>query len=284
MTTLLRTTRSLGALGALLLAACVMTGPSRIAQGQLYVAGGAGAYDGYFHDVHQQQVEAASWGEDKKSAHRALVQALSLTPDAPDVTIVQATHEAASRGAKAGSLRLDVDGTNAHVVASGGTSDGSLFRAIEDTSRAELERARKMHGIESRIATLAKSGTDLQGHVREDWAKRGAGKETEVENELRASLDVLSTLKARADREARESEDFVADLERALETASEDRFARHEKQRAHKGDKGDKGDKSDKPERKEPKASAEPRPADAPAAAPKPAPAKPADPGEVFTP
>ena len=79
--------------------ACMMTGGSHMAQGQLYASGNP-AYDTFFHDVHQQQVEAASWGDDKKGAHRALVSALELTPDAPDVTIVQATHEGASKVAK----------------------------------------------------------------------------------------------------------------------------------------------------------------------------------------
>jgi hypothetical protein len=274
--------RVLGPCAALLLAACMMTGPSRVAQGQLYVAG-SGNYDPYFRDVHQQQVEAAAWGEGKRTSHRALVQALSLTPDAPDVTIVQATHEAASKSTKQqGSLRLDVDGTNARVV---GTSlDGSLSRAIEDTSRSELERAKKLHVIESRLASLTKTGNELQARAHDDWAKRGSGKESEVTNELRASLDVLGDLKARADSEARESEDFVADLERALETASEDRYAKREKR--DKRDKGDKRDRGDKPERKEPKAVAEAKP-DAPAPPPKPAtppPPKPADNGEVFNP
>src|SRR5262245_58901452 len=97
-------------------AACLMTGPSRVGQGQLYVAGKP-QYDAYFRDVHTAQVDAASWGEDKKTSHKALVVALDLTPDAPDVTLVQATHERASRFAPhAGALRLEITGTDAHVV------------------------------------------------------------------------------------------------------------------------------------------------------------------------
>ena len=282
---------------AALLSACQPYGKSRVANGQLYAAGNP-QYDEYFKAVHQQQVDASSWGDDRKSAHRALVASLDLTPDAPDVTLVQATHEAASKTAKqAGSLRLDVDGTSAHVVASGVTGDGLLFRAIEETSHAELERARRLHGVEPRIDALAKDGRELSGHAQADFKTRGVGKQTEVTSELSSSIDVLATLKRRAEREARESEDFVADLERALETASEER-ATKQREREKKKTTGDKD--KDKPEQKkkdrdkdcyyeEPSKPPAPKPAVAsePAPPPKPAPPpppKPADTGEVFTP
>ncbi len=270
---------------SLLVAACELHGPSRVAQGQLYYAGSP-TYDAFFRDVHQQQVDAAGWDDDRRNAHRSLVSALELTPDAADVTIVQATHEAASKTAKQpGSVRLDVDGTNAHVVASGGAdASGALFRAVEDTARQELERAKRLHGLEPRIDAMSRTGGDLSGRAKADFASRGVGKETEVETELSASLDVLRKLKSRAESDARESEDFVADLERALETASEDRAAKT-RDRHKKRDHGDK-DKDHEDTKPAPK----PAPAsDQAAAAPKPAPPappppKPADTGEVFTP
>src|SRR5438045_8731857 len=98
---------------------CMMNGASRTAQGQLYVTGRP-QYDAYFHDVHGAQVEAASWGEDKKGSHKSLVTALDLTPDAPDVTLVQAAHERAAKYAPpAGMLRLELSATDAPVA--GGT-------------------------------------------------------------------------------------------------------------------------------------------------------------------
>ena len=67
--------RTILACGALLAApACMMNGPSRTAQGQPYTSGNP-TYDTFFHDVHQQQVDAAGWGDDKKGAHRAFVSA-----------------------------------------------------------------------------------------------------------------------------------------------------------------------------------------------------------------
>ena len=218
---LVRALGAFGALGALLcVPACMLNGPSRTAQGQLYTSGNA-TYDGFFHDVHQQQVDAASWGDDKKGAHRSLVTTLELTPDAPDVTIVQATHEAASKGAKQpGALKLEVqrDGR----ARDGRHSDGgALFRAIEDTAHAELERAKRLHAVTPKLDALSKQAADLEGRVKADFDKNGIAKENEVATELMSSADVITKLRSRAEGEARESEDFVADLERALETASE---------------------------------------------------------------
>jgi hypothetical protein len=276
-----RRARVLGGLGALLLApACMMGGPSRTAQGQLYTSGNP-TYDTLFHDVHQQQVDAASWSDDKKGAHRSLVSALELTPDAPDVTIVQAAHEGASKVAKQpGSVKLDVDGTAAHVV--GGASDGgALFRAIEDTSHAELERAKRLRALLPKLDALNKQATDLEDHVKADFQKDGLAKQNEVTGELLSTTDVVGKLRTRAEREARESEDFVADLERALETASEASAA---KQVARRKKRSEKSDASATSRPAPPPSPSDPATPPAPKAAP-PAPApKPAEPGEVFTP
>src|SRR5262249_10516824 len=133
-------------LAALVAPACI-NGPSRVAQGQLYAAGQS-QYDAYFHDVHAAQVEAASWKDDKKTSHKALVAALDLTPDASDITPVQTAHERASKYApKPGTLRRELTGTDAHVA--GTTGEGStFFKAIEDSAHAELERAKRMHAVE----------------------------------------------------------------------------------------------------------------------------------------
>ncbi len=290
----MQTTKNLGrtllACGALLAApACMMNAPSRTAAGQLYTSGNA-TYDSFFRDVHQHQVEAAGWGDDKKGAHRSLVGALELTPDAPDVTIVQATHEAASKVAKQpGSVRLDVDGTTAHVVSSGGASDGgALFRAIEDATHGELERAKRMHAVAPKLDALSTQASVLEGRVKSDFEKNGINKENEVAGELMSSTDVIRNLKARAESEARECDDFVADLERAVETASEASAAKQVARRApkKKGDKPEKSEKADKSDKADKPApsSADSSPPTPKPAAPPPPPPKPADTGEVFTP
>jgi hypothetical protein len=282
-----RQTLGVSVLGVSLLAtSCMLGGESRLAQGQLYATGDPN-YDGFFRDVHQQQVDEASWGDDKKGAHKSLVASLDLTPDAPEVTIIQVTHESSSKVARQpGSVRLEIDGTTAHVTASGVTGDGgALFHAIEDTAHLELERAKRLRGVEPKLDALTKQGAELETHVKADFGKFGGGKGNDVANELTSAHEILTKLKARAESEARESEDFVADLGRALMTASEAKTAHAER-------------KKKKRDRDEPATAANAKPAapatDAPAAAPKaPPPPKPvekpaekpaAETGEVFTP
>jgi hypothetical protein len=275
---LVRTFGALALLSAASTTSCMLGGESRVAQGQLYTSG-VPTYDAFFRDVHQAQVDAAAWTDDKKGANKPLTTSLELTPDAPEVTIVQATHESSSKLAKQpGSVRLETDGTTAHVVASNGTGDGaSLFRAIEDSAHQELERAKRLHATEPKLDALAQRGTELETHVKTDFAKYGETKANEVTTELVAIHDVLAGLKTRAVSEAREGEDFVADLGRALETASEDKAARAERRRGHK--KRDRDEGSPAPNTK-PAATA----SEQAAAPPKSAPPKPADTGEVFTP
>jgi hypothetical protein len=273
----MKSLRSLSAVcPALLAASCMLSGSSRTASGQLYTSGNP-TYDAFFRDVHQQQVEAASWGDDKKGAHKLLVASLELLPDAPDVTIVQATHESSSKVAKQpGSVKLELDGTTAHVVASGGAGDGgALFRAIEDTAHQELERAKRMHSVEPKLDALVKQDAELEGRVKTDFTQYGESKENEVATELLSVHEVITKLRARAESEARESEDFVADLSRALETASEDKAAHVEARHAKKS-----GSPAASPK---PAAQASDQAAPAPKVA-APATPKPADTGEVFTP
>jgi hypothetical protein len=281
---MLPTIRTTLACAALALApACMLNPASRTAQGQLYTSGNP-TYDAFFRDVHQHQVDAASWGDDKKTAHHALVGALDLTPDAPDVTIVQATHEASSKVAKqAGSVRLDVDGTTAHVVASSGTDGGALFHAIEDSAHQELERAKRLHGEGPKLDALTKTANDLEGRVKADFDKYGTAKENEVASEILATIDVIAKLRTRADGEARESEDFVADLERALETASE-ASAQKQVARRKKRPAADTAAASTPSPKPAPVADQSPPPAAARPAPVVPPPPKPADTGEVFTP
>jgi hypothetical protein len=276
----------IGGIGvALLTASCMlgMEGNARTAEGQLYTTGNP-AYDAFFRDVHQQQVDAGTWSDDKKGAHRALATTLELTADAPDVTLMQATHESASKIAKqSGSVRLvEAEGAAPHVVASGGAGEGGpLFHAVEETARQELDRAKRLRAAEPKLDALAKQESDLEARVKADFGQYGATRANEVASELVATRDVVTKLKARAEAEARESEDFVADVGRALETASEEKAAHAEAHRARSAKKD------------VPPAAAAPKaatsdppatPAPPPAQKQSPAPPKPAEPGEVFTP
>ena len=262
---------------AILSASCMLNGDARVAQGWLYTSGNP-TYDAFFRDVHDQQLAQASWGDDRKGAHRSLLTTLELTPDAADVTIVQQTHESASKVAKQpGSVRLEVEGPAPRVVASASRGDGSaLFHAIEDTARQELERAKRLRAVEPKLDALTKQEAELEGRVKEDFGKYGDTKANEVARELAATRDVVAKLKARAEAEARESEDFVADLGRALETASEEKVARTETPRRPR-EKKKRDDSASAGSARSTAQASEPPPQPPP-------PPKPAENGEVFTP
>jgi len=257
----------------------MLNGETRIAHGYTYTSGNA-TYDAFFRDVHQQQSDAAGWSDERQGAKRALVANLELTAETPDVTIVQTTHESASKVAKvAGSLHLvEEEGAAPHVVATNGAGDGaSFFHALEETARLELEIAKHRRAAQPKLDALSKQEADLESRVKADFSQLGGGKETEVSAELAATKDVVAKMKARAEVEARESEDFVADLGRALETASEDKRADPRRSRPPR-----KRDDATPPPR-EKKSSSASTPDQPPPPKPAPAP-KPADTGEVFTP
>lgn len=268
---------------AVVVPACMLNGESRIAQGQLYTSGNP-SYDAFFRDVHQQQRVEASWDDDKKDAKKPLLTTLDLTAETPDVTIVQMTHESAAKGAKQpGSVRLEVvDGAAPHVVAAGGGGDaGALFHAVEETARQELDRAKRLRALGPKIDALTKQEADLEGRVKADFTKYGETKLNDVTTELAATKDVLAKMKAHAEAEARESEDFVADLGRGLETAAEEKAPRAEARRPREPRERKKREESASSGSAKATAQAsEPPP---PTTRPTP-PAKPAEPGEVFTP
>lgn len=258
-------------------ASCVY-GPAKVAQGQLFRTGNP-EFDAYFADVHQQQADAATWDDEEKAARKPLATSLELTPDAPDVSLVQGAYEASTRVAKQpGSVRLDVDGTTVHVSTNSGASDSAVFKGVEESSHLQLERAKRLHALESKYDGLVSKGNDLTGKVKDAFRKYGPSRENEVTAELNAAIAAVAALKTREQSEARGSEDFVSDLERALETASEEKAVKVAKRTRKRRDDSSPArvNVASKP--------AAPSSDPAPAAAKPAAPAKPADPGEVFTP
>ncbi len=200
-------------------AACSVLGaPSRVRGGQLFSSGSA-RYDAFFGEVHAQQVAAAAWPEERKSARKPLVDALKLGVEADDAAIAQSTKDRLSSGV----LRLEVQGTDVHVVeASAAHHDGShdVFAALEQTAHAEVARANKLAEVPARAATLAKTGHDLEAHIGEDFAGEGQ-KPFDVREELHASYDVLQVIAEGAQRERRIADQFVAELGRAVSTGTE---------------------------------------------------------------
>ncbi len=276
-------------LGLLTGVSCSVLGaPSRVRAGELYASGSA-RYDAYFGEVHAQQVTAAAWPEERKSARKPLLDALRIAPEADDLFISQTTKDRLSSGV----LRLDVQGTDVHVVETAAARTDNphdVLVALEQAAHAEIARASKLAEVPARVDALVKSGHELEAHIAEDFAGDGQ-KPFDVREELHASFDVLSVIADRAQRERRAAEQFVADLGRAVSTGSEVPVPPPSKTRAVVTPS-----KSDLPPKSTPKPPSRPAPTPASArpepvaVAPKPAPPaspKPAaksDANEVFNP
>jgi hypothetical protein len=191
-----------------LIVACGAT--TRVGRGQLY-APGEGKYDAFFRHIHELQLAAASWPDDKKNARKALINALQIAPDASDGTLARTIQDRAH--ATGGGMKLEVNGENATVQLTGGHGDAT-FKAAEDTARAEIDRVRRLRALEPKLEELGRQA-DALSEGAED-AFRSDDKQREVRNELSDVHDVLRQLAVAAKRQARDGEDFVADLQRAI--------------------------------------------------------------------
>ncbi len=282
-------------LGAsLALSGCsLFSSKAHVKNGELFETGNA-RYDAYFRQVHELQTSAGTWNDERRASCKSLGEALKVPSDAADVTLIQMTYEQMLNHKEVGATRLDVLGENVSLVAAypGKATEPArtLFRAIERCAHSELLRAKTLKQVPTHADELAHSGSELEPHIREDFAKEGGRVPTDVRNELRASLEILGSFGKRAQLSAREAEDFVFDLQRAVKGDVDRRDARRPKKMDRpKGD--DTGTpKSDTPKADPPKpkpkpaatstSSSDPKPA---TEKPKPKP-KPTESGDVFNP
>ena len=220
----MQTTRTSFFVVLALCASCAIFEPqSKIRAGEPFTTGQA-QYDDYFGKVHALQVAAGSWSDQKKADRRNLIDALKIATDAPDVTIVEATHErmvAAAHVVGATHLELRED-EGKLVVAAEGRADGptaDFLKAVRATIDGEMKRKRDMQDVPQKCDDLAKTGRDLEPHVKDDFFRQGGTMMADVHDEIEASFDVLAQLSKSARIDRRETEDFVADLARAVEAS-----------------------------------------------------------------
>ncbi len=264
----------------LLLVACDAFGRSKVARGELYQSGDA-RWDPYFAAVHEQQVAAGAWPDDKKAARKPLVAALDVAPSASDDTLVSATRDR---------------------VAKKGSAEASLASAVEETKRAELDRAARLKAAIVRLDDLTKQGKAYEEETKREYENRGAlkaddkksDKMQEIRRELDGAVGVCSSLSRDAKKNVTDAQDFVDDLTAAVGGREAP------KHRDHDSDKKDETRTEEKKEEKkeEPKEPPKPvppkpeppkskpkQPPPPPVEKPKPPPAeKPKAPDEVFNP
>ncbi len=204
-----------------IVSSCALFEPqSKVKSGQLFQTGQA-QYDDYFNKVHQLQVEAAGFSDDKKASRRSLIDALKIATDAVDVTILQATHEKlVSIAHVTGPTRLDLREDEGKVVlASEARADSSMrdfVKALQSTVDTEVKRKRALRDIPGRCDELAKIGRDLEPRVKADFFRQGGTTMADVHDEIAASFEVLDEISKNARLDRRETEDFIADLGRAV--------------------------------------------------------------------
>ena len=202
--------------------ACDMFGSSKVAQGQRYQSDDQ-RYDPYFDNVHQAQVAAAAWPDEKKATRRPLINALSLTPDSSDAIILDATE---TRSRRAGGGKLDL--ASAHVTPSSGAGDAALYAAVEETVRLELDRARKMKDKSDKLDEMSKHGEELKKTADAELFNKGAEKadekkaekQREIRRELYGAIDATRTLSQQALRQSKYAQQFLDDLTDAVEASS----------------------------------------------------------------
>jgi hypothetical protein len=266
---------------------------SRIEHGQRYQSDD-GRYDPYFDSVHQQQVAAAAWPDEKKGARKPLLDTLTLAPSANDDTIVSATRTRAKKLAGGGG-RLDLATAKVTPV---GASDPPLFAAVEETVRLELDRARKLRATADKLEEMAKHGEELKKGADKEYENRGAekadekktAKRNEIRRELGGSVSALRSLARDANKEARGAQDFLEDLGDAIEAkdAPPRRRGERESKPLPPPPPPKAEPKPEEPKKEEPKKPAKPkseeprrRPVEKPAEKPA---EKPKPPDEVFNP
>jgi hypothetical protein len=205
----------------LVVAGCALFEPqSKIKSGQLFQTGQT-QYDDYFTKVHALQVEAAGWSDDKKASRRNLIDALKIATDAVDVTILQATHERmVSIAHVVGATRLDLrDDDGKVVLAAESRADAStkdFVKALQATVDGEIKRKRELRDVPQKCDELAKAGRELEPRVKSDFFREGGTKMADVHDEFVASFDVLDQISKTSRLEKRETDDFIADLGRAV--------------------------------------------------------------------
>lgn len=175
----------------------LVVAPTKMARGELYQSGD-GRYDAYFAAVHQEQVASAQWVDDAKAARKPIVTALDLRPGSSNGTILSATRDA--REQKAG--------------------DAALGAAVDQTTAAELERARRLGAIAARLEELKKQGEELKKQAVEDKKNLGVdkadekkvAKRDEVKHEMAAAVDAVESMASDARRAAKEAEELATKL------------------------------------------------------------------------
>jgi hypothetical protein len=172
-------------------AACELVNTkSAVAEGQLFSPGDS-VFDTYFHKVHNEHQAVKAWEADRKAARAPLAQHLAMSDTARDTAIFDSAQAKVATLGGPG-IHLEINGLDVKATPVGTTRpDPGFSKAIEDTTRLELQRVKKLVGRARRLEDLAAEGHDLEPLVRERFRAQGFDKQREVRSELRAAQELM---------------------------------------------------------------------------------------------
>jgi hypothetical protein len=191
-------------------------GPSDVARGEYYAAGKP-AFDSFFIELHDKQVELLAAPAEPMNARKNIAQSVALTPEASDESLRERLDQELKKLASQGlRLRLDVPASTSALDASATlyaseTSTSTPLRTTLPQEATRLVRSRnRMLASKLELEKLRVTGITLEGSVDDAFRVEGPWKRDEVRRNLADGQKVITLMQARAQE--------VADLDEKILT------------------------------------------------------------------
>jgi hypothetical protein len=199
-----------------------MTPLTKIAQGESYACGNP-KYDSFFEEVLDARTKTSAL-DGEGPLKKRLADALGLEASAANDQLFGAAKEKADALKNAGgSLYVQISPEPKTFSHDGKDKSSGFAKAVEETTKAGVDKADEYSGLASQIQQTAAKLDDLKREA--ETAFPDAHKRAEVMQELDASGEELDKAKMRALAESGRSLSFVVALARAANTGGADVLA-----------------------------------------------------------
>jgi hypothetical protein len=207
---------------------CAVLDPhtSAVGRAELYTTGEK-TYDGFFQDLHTQQVEVADAGDRELALRRELGDRYGTEDLSPEGLAGSVKVRAASLASSGTKLRLEADSdpededasVRLEVLGNLSDADRRLVEVVATTARGELgllvEMTRREHELD-RLGALAEG---LERSTTRVFANRSLVKAHQVRQNLEDARTIIALLRARADTVQISARRTLKKLMRATTTA-----------------------------------------------------------------
>jgi hypothetical protein len=184
------------------------SGPTEVAKGEYYSAGNP-AFDSFFIQLHELQVEVLAAPEEPRQVRSAVTKSVALQADASDESLDQRLRAELKKLEQRGlRVRLEVpDSPAADASATLHVSEGSVpspLRSSLPEQATRLVRSRnRMQAVRDQLEQLRVVGIQLEGNVDRDFRVEGPWKRDEVRRNLSDGQKLITLMQART-QEVRE--------------------------------------------------------------------------------